>query len=403
MIDSKTVRAEQHVRATPSEVFRAFIHARSLREWFSQEAFVSPREGGHIWLGWSDDGYAAGEFTELEPDRRIAFTWAGKDVDRPSSVRISLDPAAEGTVVTVEHGGLDGVSADMLEQLDQRWVDGLENLASVWGMTGNDLRITRRPLVGMYSSWLLVPAEGEGVPPGTTGFQVLNTMEGSAAEKAGLLPDDIVVRLGDRPMVDQGSFATALRQFRAGEKGTMIVVRNGKLMDLGIVFGTRPTPPVAPEKPAELAGVLKDTYDKFESELDEILEGIDDGAAGRRPEEHAWSIKEVLAHLIPAERGFHDWISAFLIGEEVRVFSWNHDLRRESVLAAYPTLASMRDVLRKTRERILFMVERLPEEFVRTPTYVRMAQDIQVDQAHPRTHLAQIRRIAEAVRSAGES
>ena len=98
------------------------------------------------------------------------------------------------------------------------------------------------------------------------------------------------------------------------------------------------------------------------------------------------------------ERGFLDRIAGLLVGEEIRVYPSSHPLRRGSVLAAYPTLASMSDVLRKTREGILFMVERLPEEFVRTPTYVRMAQDIQVDQAHPRTHLAQVRRIAEAVR-----
>lgn len=186
----------------------------------------------------------------------MEFAWSGRGAEQRTVVRISLAADEGGTEARVEHSGLDGLSSDDVERLRRLRTDGLENLASVWGMTGLDLRLMRQPLVGMHSSWLLIPAEGKEVPPGTTGFQVLNTAAGSAAENSGLLPNDIVARIGDHAMVDQGSFAGALRRFRAGEQATLGVVRNERLMEVDIVFVTRPTPLVALEKPVESAELL---------------------------------------------------------------------------------------------------------------------------------------------------
>jgi uncharacterized protein YndB with AHSA1/START domain len=82
----------QYISAPPALVFRAFTNASSLREWLCDVATVEPRPGGRIYLNWAANYYASGEYTQIEPERLVAFTWQGRGESKPTQVLVTVGP-----------------------------------------------------------------------------------------------------------------------------------------------------------------------------------------------------------------------------------------------------------------------------------------------------------------------
>jgi S1-C subfamily serine protease len=66
------------------------------------------------------------------------------------------------------------------------------------------------------------------------GVKVTSVTQGQAGQAAGLLKDDVVVKVGDRTVADDDEFAVAVRQLRVGEDAPIEVVRDGKHIVLTI-------------------------------------------------------------------------------------------------------------------------------------------------------------------------
>jgi uncharacterized protein YndB with AHSA1/START domain len=81
-----------------------------------QEAFFDPRPGGEYRVKVVNET-AVGEFVEVEPPRRLVFTWGwdpGMVVGVPpgsSTVEIDLAPEGDGTVVRFRHSARTPCSA----------------------------------------------------------------------------------------------------------------------------------------------------------------------------------------------------------------------------------------------------------------------------------------------------
>jgi S1-C subfamily serine protease len=71
-----------------------------------------------------------------------------------------------------------------------------------------------------------------------SGAQVANVKAGSAAERAGILENDVVVKVGDRDVADADEFVVAVRQLKIGEPAPIEVVRDGRPVTLTVT----PTP-----------------------------------------------------------------------------------------------------------------------------------------------------------------
>jgi S1-C subfamily serine protease len=67
-----------------------------------------------------------------------------------------------------------------------------------------------------------------------SGAQVANVKAGGAAEKAGILENDVVVKVGDRKVADADEFVVAVRQLKVGEPAPIEVMRDGRPVTLTV-------------------------------------------------------------------------------------------------------------------------------------------------------------------------
>ncbi|MCT7656948.1 serine protease HtrA [Mycobacterium deserti] len=67
-----------------------------------------------------------------------------------------------------------------------------------------------------------------------SGAQVANVKAGSPAEKAGILENDVVVKVGDRDVADADEFVVAVRQLKIGQDAPIEVVRDGRRVVLTV-------------------------------------------------------------------------------------------------------------------------------------------------------------------------
>ncbi|WP_238885360.1 serine protease HtrA [Mycobacterium sp. IDR2000157661] len=67
-----------------------------------------------------------------------------------------------------------------------------------------------------------------------SGAQVANVKAGSPAERAGILENDVVVKVGDRTVADADEFVVAVRQLKIGQDAPIEVVRDGRRVTLTV-------------------------------------------------------------------------------------------------------------------------------------------------------------------------
>jgi S1-C subfamily serine protease len=70
-----------------------------------------------------------------------------------------------------------------------------------------------------------------------SGAQVANVKVGGAAEKGGILENDVVVKVGNRTVADADEFVVAVRQLTIGQESPIEVVRDGRHVTLMVTPG----------------------------------------------------------------------------------------------------------------------------------------------------------------------
>ena len=100
----------------PAAVWAALTTAEGLGAWFGQEAAIDLRPGGAASMKW-DSGHTADMRVErVEEPTAFAFTWhiygLPDDDPRRTYVEFTLEPAGQGTRLTVVESGFAQLSAD---------------------------------------------------------------------------------------------------------------------------------------------------------------------------------------------------------------------------------------------------------------------------------------------------
>ena len=107
---SMTAEKSVLVPLDPDETFALLTEPERLRRWQAVTARVELRAGGQYRWTITPGHTASGTITEVEPGKRIVFTWGWEDSDDlppgASTVTITLEPADGGTNVRLVHRGL---------------------------------------------------------------------------------------------------------------------------------------------------------------------------------------------------------------------------------------------------------------------------------------------------------
>src|SRR4030043_979303 len=144
-------KLEKFIQVPPSEVFVYFTNSTALKDWLCAVATVDPRPGGRLYLWWNGDYYTSGEYLAIEKDKSVSFSWFGREEPHATRVDVTLKNQKGGTLVRLIHRkiGKNQKWNEVGTEYEKQWAKGLENLTSVLE-SGPDLRITRRPMLGIY-------------------------------------------------------------------------------------------------------------------------------------------------------------------------------------------------------------------------------------------------------------
>jgi uncharacterized protein YndB with AHSA1/START domain len=135
---TEEIRKSIVVYAPPERVFKALTDEKELVQWMPQIAKMDAREGGEYEFKyhWGDrnlDTILKGKILELEPNKKLSYTWDSQTVDRTPRISSSvvtwlLDGLPDGkTRVTVIQAG---IVKQFSKDADSGWNYFLERLAN---------------------------------------------------------------------------------------------------------------------------------------------------------------------------------------------------------------------------------------------------------------------------------
>lgn len=401
-MSTKILKFELFVKTPPSQVYQAFTNATLLKEWCCDVATVDPKPGGRFYMAWNEGFYTSGEYTALEKDKSLAFTWFGRTDPARTKIDVTLLESEDGTQVTLVHNDI-GTGPEWeatVQEFNTGWENSLKNLVSVLE-TGEDLRFVMRPMLGItLTDFNEEIAKQLGVPI-TKGIRIDGTVEGMGAQVAGLEKDDVIVSMNGKPADDFPLLTSALSGLRAGDTTEVIFYRGPEKKTVMMELSRRPIPEI-PDTTAELSQALEKKYMEVEPQLNDFLDGITEEDANYKPSTDDWSVKEVLAHLIQGERFYHFYIAELVGGQErwSDDYAGNLEASIEATVASYPSLYDLREALKRARVETVLLIAKLPVEFVdRKGSYWRLAYGALEGTFHDVAHIEQMKTAVEASRA----
>lgn len=107
----KGIHAERIYPHPIETVWEAIATSEGLSAWLMPNDFV-PQKGRKFRFSWKKcvgwRGYVDCEVLEVEPPRRLVFSWVGDEKQKPTTVTFELQTAPEGTRLVFSHTGFEG-------------------------------------------------------------------------------------------------------------------------------------------------------------------------------------------------------------------------------------------------------------------------------------------------------
>ena len=129
---SDEVVCEIAIRAPAAAVYAMFTDPAKLVRWIGIRALLEPRPGGAFRFELVPGEFCSGRYVELEPHRRVVFTWGWESGAIPvapgsSTVEVDLEERGGVTRVRLTHRGLDAALRPMHAE---GWASYLDRLAA---------------------------------------------------------------------------------------------------------------------------------------------------------------------------------------------------------------------------------------------------------------------------------
>lgn len=129
----------RRIKAPPAKVYAAWTRPELLVQWWgphhtrTESAEADVRVGGRfrtvIVENTGERHEVSGVYTDVEPERRLSFSWAWVSTpERESRVTVTFRPVPEGTEVTLVHDRF--ADADTATRHRRGWTESFERLAA---------------------------------------------------------------------------------------------------------------------------------------------------------------------------------------------------------------------------------------------------------------------------------
>jgi uncharacterized protein YndB with AHSA1/START domain len=396
------IKLEKFIKAPPSDVYLYFTNSTALRDWLCDVATTSPQVGGRIYLCWNSGYYTSGEFLKLDQDRLISFSWLGRAEPHPTEVEVKLQRKQKGTQLRLTHRKL-GKSIKWVaigDEYQKQWAKFLDNLASVLE-NGADLRITTRPMLGIFTDVFNADVARQFGMPVSQGVRISGVVDGLGAQKAGLIASDVIVGLDDQEITGGESFGSYIGGKKAGDVVEVTFYRGAEMRQIQMTLSGRPIPPI-PASGSELAKQVEPTYKHYEGELETVLKNATEEECSRKPAPSEWSANEVLAHLIHGERGWQNFVSEIIGGNEGAYdgFGGNIQAYIEGTVSTFQSKDALFQELKKHDRETLNLYAHVPTDFIKHKgKFWKLAFQASQNPYHLQTHLEQISSAIQAARN----
>lgn len=393
----------REIPAPPEDVFYAFATEQGWRDWLCDSARFRPLSGGSYQLSWDRGWFAAGSILSLERPQTVELTWLGPGDPDTTRVKIQLNKRDRGTEVEIQHSGLgEGAAWERVRaEVRKGWEMGLENLESIFS-SGEDLRFTRRPMLGIMGNDFSREIAAEIGVPVDQGVRIDRPIEGMGAERAGLAHDDVVVEMDGKPVKGYADLGAVLQGHQAGDTIPVTFYRGQQKMTLEMELSRRPIPEI-PLDPAELADQVAEQQAQLMQELEQLFDGVSDEEASFRPEPEGWSAKDTLAHLIEAEY-FNLEAIRNLMQDAAREFpdeGTNVRERLEAIQQPAPTMADLLRELRNRHTETVYLLRHADHLKRRKGVMWRLAVGwLEIPLLHEHNHMEQMQAAIQAARAA---
>lgn len=404
-MNSASIKFEKTIHSSVSNVFFAFTNSTGLKEWLCDFATLKPDPGGRFYAAWNSGYYAAGEYITVEENSKVEFSWRGKDEPAQTTVIVNFGSDNTTTRLTLIHKGIG--QGDIWESFRQNcqegWENGLENLASVLE-TGQDLRFTMRPMLGIgLSDFNQKIADQLGIPT-SEGIRIDSTLEGMGAQKAGLQADDVIISINGTRMKAVPDINKALQGKRAGDVVGLEYYRGASKNSVSMDLSQRPLPEMIFD-PQAMSEQIRMIFSELSDELDRITADVTEEIASFKPKPEEWSIKEIIAHLIHGDRYWLGRIPEMVNGFERWADDPGNNLQSQidATLDVYSTVADLKMELLRTRAEIVALIKNLPAEFLeRKNAYWRLGIAFHDGPYHDHSHFDQMRKALKIARERGK-
>jgi uncharacterized protein YndB with AHSA1/START domain len=107
-----TVERELEIAATPETVWELLTDPAEAIRWMGQRATFDLRPGGEYRVEVIPGNTASGEFVEIDPPRRLVYTWGWEEGSRSlilpgtTTIEFELVPNGGGTLLRFRHSDL---------------------------------------------------------------------------------------------------------------------------------------------------------------------------------------------------------------------------------------------------------------------------------------------------------
>ncbi len=399
MTASSSIQISRGIAAPQHQVYQAFASPVAWEHWFSDYAEAELRVSGRLYFFWQTGHHASGIFTQIDENEKLVFTWQGRGESRETKVTITLEPAGEGSQVSLLHTGLgEGEKWEQTRRaMSAGWESSLDNLKSVLE-TGIDQRLYQRPMLGIYIGQEMTQELADKMDlPISTGIQISGVVPGMGAEAAGLQADDILVCFNQHEIKTFSNLGEAIGGVKAGEIVGVDFYRGREKKHVEMTLSHRPLPNI-PDSTADLADQVAQAYQAGDTALETACQGVTEAEAAFKPGEDAWSAKETLVHLVYTERWLHLAIACLATDQRTGGFA-NQPYMIKAMADCY-SLAELVAELKRCEEVTIKSFAALPPEIYQDKRkYVRLVDELgQGFSQHTLNHIPQIENAIAAAR-----